>query len=194
MAIITVAHTGTVTETQNNWKMSAKSVIVKKADKSKVLVLYRAVSSPYRWTMGVSLLEHRRNEEILEEARVVPIAMAMRRRRLEWFGHVKRRNETENIRAVAEMKMEGKRHKGRPKLRWKYTVRGYMTTWNIREERQRKMTEKDGKVSTRPATRTGRRRGPGDDICAFHGQEVMEVCKLHPENKHDWKKTGGFPR
>ena len=33
----------------------------------------------------------------------------MRRRRLEWFGHVKRRGETENIRAVAEMKMEGKR-------------------------------------------------------------------------------------
>ena len=60
-----------------------------------------------RWTMGVSLLEHLRNEEILEEARVEPIAMVMRRRRLEWFGHVKRRDETENIRAVVEMKMEG---------------------------------------------------------------------------------------
>ena len=51
-----------------------------------------------RWAMGVSLLEHRRNEEILEEAKVE--AMAMRLRRLEWFGHVKRRDETENIRAV----------------------------------------------------------------------------------------------
>ena len=37
-----------------------------------------------------------------------PIATVMRRRRLERFGHVKRRDETENIRAVAEMKMEGK--------------------------------------------------------------------------------------
>ena len=44
---------------------------------------------------GVSLLEHRRNEEIMEEAKVEPIAMVMRR--LEWFGHVKRRDETENI-------------------------------------------------------------------------------------------------
>ena len=35
------------------------------------------------------------------------IATVMRRRRLEWFGHVKRRGETENIRAVAEMKMGG---------------------------------------------------------------------------------------
>ena len=37
------------------------------------------------------------------------IATVMRRRRLEWFGHIKRRGETENIRAVAELKMEGKR-------------------------------------------------------------------------------------
>ena len=56
-----------------------------------------------RWAMVVSLLEQRRNEEILEEARVEPIAMVMRRRKLEWFGHVKRRDYTENIRAVVEM-------------------------------------------------------------------------------------------
>ena len=45
------------------------------------------------------------------------IAMVMKRRRLEWFGHVKRRRETENIRAVAEMKMEGKRLRGFAKLK-----------------------------------------------------------------------------
>ena len=50
-----------------------------------------------RWAMGVSLLKHRRNEYILEEAKVDPIAMVMIRRRLEWFGHVKRKNEIENI-------------------------------------------------------------------------------------------------
>ena len=54
-----------------------------------------------RWAMGVSLLEHRRNEEILEEAKVEATATVMRRRKLEWFGHVKIRDETENIRAVA---------------------------------------------------------------------------------------------
>ena len=43
-----------------------------------------------RWAMGVSLLEHRRNEEILEEAKVEAIATVMRRRRLEWSkGEVK---------------------------------------------------------------------------------------------------------
>ena len=34
-----------------------------------------------------SLLEHRRNEEILEEARVEPIVAVTRSSRLEWFGH-----------------------------------------------------------------------------------------------------------
>ena len=34
-----------------------------------------------------------------------PIATVMRRRRLAWFGHVTRRDETENIRSVGEMTM-----------------------------------------------------------------------------------------
>ena len=84
--------------------------------------------------MGMSLLEHGRNEEILEEAKVEPIAMVMRRRRLEWFGHVKRRDETENIQAVVEMKMEGKRPRARPKWRWKDTARRDLKTMNIREK------------------------------------------------------------
>ena len=87
-----------------------------------------------RWAMGVSLLEHRRNEEILEEAKVEAIATVMRRRRLEWFGHVKRRCETENIRPVAEMKIEGKRPRGRPKLRWEDNVRMDLKAWKIKEE------------------------------------------------------------
>ena len=84
--------------------------------------------------MSDSLPEHRRNEEIFEEARMEPIAMVMRRRRLEWFGHMNRRDETENIQAVVEMKMEGKRPRGRPRLRWKDTVRMDMNAWKTREE------------------------------------------------------------
>ena len=87
-----------------------------------------------RWAMGVSLLEHRINEEILEEAKVGAIVTVMRRRRLEWFGHFKRTGETENIQAVAEMKMEEKRPRGRPKLRWNDTVRRDLKAWNIKEE------------------------------------------------------------
>ena len=87
-----------------------------------------------RWPMGASLLEHRISKEILEEEKVEPIAMVMRRRRLECFGPVKRRDEPENIRAVVENKMEAKRPGVRTKLRWKDTVRRNLKAWNIREE------------------------------------------------------------
>ena len=42
-----------------------------------------------RWAMWVSLSEHRRNEGIMEDAKVEHIATVMRRRRMEWVGHVK---------------------------------------------------------------------------------------------------------
>ena len=62
-----------------------------------------------------------------------PIVLVIRR--LEWFGHVKSTDETENVRAVVEMKMEGKRPRGRPRLRWEDIVRRDMKPWKIREER-----------------------------------------------------------
>ena len=70
---------------------------------------------------------------MLEEAKVEPLATVMRLRRTEWFGHIKRRDETEYIRAVAEMKMEGKRPRGSPKLRWYDTVRRDQKAWKIKE-------------------------------------------------------------
>ena len=42
--------------------------------------------------------------------------------------------ETENMRAVAEMKMERTRPKGRPRLRWKETASA-MKAWKMRKER-----------------------------------------------------------
>ena len=50
----------------------------------------------------MSLLEYRRNEEILEAARVEMIVVVMRRRRLELFGHGNKRDEIENIRPVGK--------------------------------------------------------------------------------------------
>ena len=54
--------------------------------------------------------------------------MVARRRRLEWFD-MKSRDEPENIRAVVEMQMEGKRPLGR----WDDTVGRDMKAWKIME-------------------------------------------------------------
>ena len=63
-----------------------------------------------------------------------PTLTVMRCRMLEWFGHVNNKDEPENTRAVVEMKIEEKRPRGRPKLRWKDTVRRDLKGWNINEE------------------------------------------------------------
>ena len=38
--------------------------------------------------------------------------------RLEWLGHVIRVNETRSVKKIFEGKLEGRRGKGRPRLRW----------------------------------------------------------------------------
>jgi hypothetical protein len=39
-------------------------------------------------------------------------------RRLEWLGHVVRINETRSVKKIFEGKLEGRRGRGRPRLRW----------------------------------------------------------------------------
>ena len=76
--------------------------------------------------------------------------MIMTTRMLEWFGHVKRKYETGDIGAVAEMKMEGKRPKGKLRLRWKEIVIRGMKAWPIREE----WATDRGKWKGRPISKT----------------------------------------
>ena len=57
------------------------------------------------------------------KANVMPILVLMRKRRLEWFGHVYRREKEDLwIRKMYELKMEGKRKRRRSKQRWKDTT------------------------------------------------------------------------
>lgn len=42
----------------------------------------------------------------------------MREHRLRWFGHEMRRSEEDMITAIPELRVEGRRDRGRPKLTW----------------------------------------------------------------------------
>ena len=46
-----------------------------------------------RWAIGGSLREHWRNKDILKDADMGSFVDIIGRRRLEWFGYVKRRPE-----------------------------------------------------------------------------------------------------
>ena len=76
-----------------------------------------------RWIQGVSLREHKRNEEIREAATVQPIATHLMQKRLRWYGHVSRRDDSHMTRTVLDMVVEGVRPRGRPKLRYMDTIR-----------------------------------------------------------------------
>ena len=94
-----------------------------------------------RWIQGVSLREHRINEEIREAAKVQPIATHLTQKRLRWCGHVRRRDERHTTRSVLDMVVEGARPRGRPKFRYMDTIKrdikkNGLTDVNILEERQ----------------------------------------------------------
>nr|GEY08512.1 ataxia telangiectasia mutated family protein [Tanacetum cinerariifolium] len=59
------------------------------------------------------------NEVFRVELDVDSIIDKMRKGRLRWFGHVKRRPQSTRVRRVEAMLVEGSRKRGRPKLRWK---------------------------------------------------------------------------
>ena len=66
--------------------------------------------------------DHVTNDSIREEAKIAAIVISMRRG-LQLYGHVRRRDREEDIRMVAEMRIQGKRKRWHPKKRWINTVK-----------------------------------------------------------------------
>ena len=68
-----------------------------------------------RWMCGVMKLDKVRNERIRGTTKVGEIAMKVQERMLKWYAHVMRREEHYVGRRVMEMKVQGRRKRGRPK-------------------------------------------------------------------------------
>jgi len=49
---------------------------------------------------------------------VASIMNKMRKNRLSWFGYVMRREDSEAVKTVMELNMEGRRERERPKKKW----------------------------------------------------------------------------
>ena len=58
----------------------------------------------------------------------------MRRIRLKWYRYVRRGDREEDIRMVAEMRIQGMRKRGRPKKRWMDTEKDEMLRWGLLDE------------------------------------------------------------
>jgi len=78
--------------------------------------------------------DHIRDEDIRSEAKVKPVSRHIRKRRLQWYGLVHRRDSEDDIRYVTELNILGKRKRGRPKQRWVGMIGDNMKRWGLKPE------------------------------------------------------------
>jgi hypothetical protein len=58
------------------------------------------------------------NSELMTKYKSQDIVSAIKIRRLEWLGHIIRMNEDRIVKKIFEENLEGRRGRGRPRLRW----------------------------------------------------------------------------
>lgn len=71
-----------------------------------------------RWSLGHTRMDKIRNEAIREKMQVAPITEKLQESRLRWFGHVQRRDPDTVSKRAFDLKVDGKRPRGKPKRRW----------------------------------------------------------------------------
>ena len=71
-----------------------------------------------RWIQGKTRKDRNRNEKFRSDAMVKPITTYVTQKRISWYGHVTRREDTNVAKQVTTMKVGAKGPRGRPRLRW----------------------------------------------------------------------------
>ena len=84
-----------------------------------------------RWSQGKTRRDRIKNETIRGIARVTPIKSVLTKKRLSWYGHVMRREETHITRSTLSMTVMGTRPRGRPRMRWLDRMKSDMRIYGI---------------------------------------------------------------
>ena len=70
----------------------------------------------------------------MERCSLLDVEMVMTRRRLNWYGHVVRRGESEALGRVMSVVAPGRRPRGRPKKTWKQRVEDDLRKFGLNGE------------------------------------------------------------
>src|SRR5260221_4747570 len=90
---------------------------MRKQDEKRILV---TEMSWLRKILGVSRLQHIRNDEIRERTGMeITLIDRIKARRLQWFGHVSRMDSNRIPYLSLNTKLKGTRSRGRPRARWR---------------------------------------------------------------------------
>ena len=84
-----------------------------------------------RWSQGKTRKDRIKNETIRGIARVTPIKSVLAQKRLSWYGHVMRREETHITRSTLSMTVTVTRPRERPKMRWPDRLKSDMRMYGI---------------------------------------------------------------
>jgi len=98
------------------------------------------------------------NEELRTKYKSQDIVTVIKIRRLEWLGHASRMNETRPAKKIFEGKLEGRRVRGRPKLRWINDVEDDLRKLGVKQWRM-KVLNREERASI-VGEGTGKLRGP----------------------------------
>jgi hypothetical protein len=101
-----------VTYGAETWTVTKKNVKMLMTWERKILrKIYGPTKEKGQWRIKTNL-------ELMTKYKSQDILTVIKFRRLEWLGHIIRMNETRAVKKVFEGKFEGRRGRGRPRLRW----------------------------------------------------------------------------
>ena len=87
-----------------------------------------------RWSQGKTRKDRNNNETIRVNAKLTPINSVLIQKRLSWYGHVMRRDETHITKSTLRTTVMGTRPRGRPKMRWLDRLKSDMRIYGINPE------------------------------------------------------------
>ena len=119
--------------------------------------LVRNERAMLHWMCHIKASEHISCSKLCARLQIPPLEVALRERRLRWFGHVQRSNGW--IRKICDLNVAGAATKGRPRKTWPSTIKEDMKAWNL-----------DTSTTTdRTKWRIGIRAAAKRQTCASHG-------------------------
>jgi hypothetical protein len=81
--------------------------------------------------------------ELITKYKSKDIVTVIKIRRLEWLGHVIRMNETGSVKKILEGKLEGRRGRGQPRLRWINDVEDDLRKLSVKQWRMKALDREE---------------------------------------------------
>ena len=98
------------------------------------VALQRTEITMVRWMCNVKVKDRVPSKELRERLGIDNIILILQQNRLQWHGHVLRKEDTDWVKKCMEYEMEGSRPRDRPKRTWKEVVQKDCQARNLNKE------------------------------------------------------------